>query len=103
MDVSREHIEIVEGASGPKARIAGHRVFVEHVVGWHEIEGMSATEIVKEIPTITEADVYAALAYYWDNREELERRWAEDKAWAEEFRQTNVGPLDEKVKQRRVG
>ena len=83
MDVSREHIEIVEGAGGPKARILGHRVNVEHVVGWYEVQGMSVAEIVEAIPTITQADVHAALAYYWDHKEELDRKWAEQEAWAQ--------------------
>ena len=103
MDVSREHIEIVEGAGGPKARIAGHNIRVEDVVGWYEEQGMSVAEIIKEFPTITRADVHAALAYYWDHKEELDRKWAEDRAWVEEYRRTHVGPLDEKLKQRRVG
>src|SRR5688572_7136614 len=74
MDVSREHIEIVQGAGGPKARIAGHNIRVEDVVGWHEGQGMLPAEIVEHFPTITQADVHAALAYYWDHKEELDRR-----------------------------
>jgi uncharacterized protein (DUF433 family) len=57
-----EHIEIVEGAGGPKARIRGHRIRVVDVVGWYEKAGMSADEILEEFPTITKADIYAALA-----------------------------------------
>jgi uncharacterized protein (DUF433 family) len=34
--------------------------------------GMSPDEIVDAIPTITLADVHAALAYSWDNREDLD-------------------------------
>jgi uncharacterized protein (DUF433 family) len=56
--------------------IAGHRVRVEDIVVWHEQLGMSPDEIVDAIPTITLADVHAALAYYWDNREVLDRRRA---------------------------
>ena len=37
-------------------------------------------KIVEEIPTITPADVHAALAYYWDHKQELDRKWAEDDA-----------------------
>jgi uncharacterized protein (DUF433 family) len=103
MDVSREHIEIVQGEGGPKARIAGHRVLVEHVVGWHEDEGLSVTEIVEQIPTISRADVFAALAYYWDHKDALDEQWRQDRAWAEEFRRAHEGPLNETVKQRRVG
>jgi len=63
MDVSHEHIEIVEGAGGPKARITGHNIRVVDVVGWYEGQRMSVTEIVDQFPTITRADVHAALAY----------------------------------------
>jgi uncharacterized protein (DUF433 family) len=107
MDVSTEHIEIVEGARGPKARIAGHRIRVIDVVIWHEKLGMSAEEIVKEYPTITRADVYAALAYYWDHRDEIERKMAEDDAFVEEMRRA-AGPsriermMVERLKDRRA-
>src|SRR3954453_2622577 len=77
-DTIRRHIEIVAAAGGPKAMIAGHRVRVEDVVVWHEKLGMSPDEIVDAIPTITLADVHAALAYYWDNREDLDHPSPED-------------------------
>lgn len=103
MDVSREHIEIVQGAGGPKARILGHRVNVEHVVGWYEVQGMSVPEIIEAIPTITPADVHAALAYYWDHKEELEQQWAADAAWAkaylEEYERDNPHPFHEARRQ----
>ena len=38
-DVIREHIESVEGAGGPKARSAGHRVRVVDIVNLHEDQG----------------------------------------------------------------
>jgi uncharacterized protein (DUF433 family) len=72
IDVIREHIEIVEGAGGPKVRIAGHRIRVLDVVIWHEKLGRTPDEIVTEYPSITLADVHAALAYYWDHRDEIE-------------------------------
>ena len=101
VDVIREHIEIVEGASGPKARIAGHRIRVQDVVIWHEKLGMSPDEIVYHYPTITLADVYAALAYYWDHRDEIERAIAEEQAFVEEFRRNHTSLLQEKLKHRR--
>jgi uncharacterized protein (DUF433 family) len=95
-DTIRKHVEVVEGAGGPKAMIAGHRVRVEDVVVWHEQLGMSPDEIVDAIPTITLADVYAALAYYWDNRDEIEQQMEEGRAFAEEYeRKVGPGPLAE--------
>jgi uncharacterized protein (DUF433 family) len=86
VDVIREHIEVVEGASGPKARIAGHRIRVQDIAVMHEKMGLSAAEIVERLPTITLADVYAALAYYWDHRDEIEARIREDHEYAEEMK-----------------
>jgi uncharacterized protein (DUF433 family) len=71
--VVSNHIEKTPGVVGGKARIAGHRIRVADIVFWHEKRGKSSDEIVSAIyPTITLADVYAALAYYHDHREEIE-------------------------------
>ncbi|RIK35535.1 MAG: hypothetical protein DCC58_20350, partial [Chloroflexi bacterium] len=93
---------IVQGAGGPKAMIAGHRVSVMDVVIWHEKLRLSVDEILDRIPTISHADIYAALAYYWDNREAVEQRIATDDAFVEEMRR-NSPTLEEHVKSRRAG
>lgn len=100
IDVIREHIEIVPGASGPEARIAGHRIRVQDVVLWHEKLGMSPDEIVHDYPTLTLADIHAALTYYWDHRDEIERAIAEEDAFVSAFRSSNPGPLLEKLNRR---
>ena len=99
----REHIEVTSEAGGPKPRIAGHRIRVQDVVIWHEKLGMSPDEIVHHYPTITLADIYAALAYYWDHRDEIERAIAEEQSLLEEFLQGYTGPLQEKLKHRQSG
>ena len=102
-DVIQEHVEIVQGAGGPKPRIAGHRIRVQDVVMWHEKLGMSPDEIVHNYPGITLADVHAALAYYWDHRDEIERAIAEEGALVQQLRGSSIGPLQEKLKRRRRG
>jgi uncharacterized protein (DUF433 family) len=101
--VSREHIEIVEGAGGPTPCVRGTRIRVKDVVGWYHEQGMSADQIVEHFPTITRADVFAALAYYWDHKDELDPKWAEDEAWVEEMMRLHPGRLQEKLKQRQDG
>lgn len=66
------HITKTPGVCGGRACIAGHRVRVADVVAWHEKRGYSPDEIVELFPGITLADVHAALAYYFDNRPEIE-------------------------------
>jgi len=65
--VEKQHIEVTPGTCGGKPRITGHRVRVQDIVVWTE-QGQSVDEIVSHIPSITLADVYAALAYYHDHR-----------------------------------
>jgi uncharacterized protein (DUF433 family) len=98
VQVSREHIELVDGVNGPKARIVGHRIRVQDVAIWHERLGMSVDDILEQYPTISRADVHAALAYYWDHRDEIESTIARERAFAEEFRQANPGRLPDQLK-----
>jgi len=44
---------------------------------WTE-QGRSADQIVADFPQLSLADVYAALAYYHDHREEIDRQIRED-------------------------
>lgn len=99
VDVIRQHIEIVEGAGGPKARIVGSRIRVQDVVIWHEKLGMSIDEILDQFPTITAADVHAALAYYWDNREAIEAKMRADEAFVEEFRRLHPSGLPKRLRE----
>ena len=48
------------------------------MVVWHEQKGMSPDEIISRYPIITLADVYAALAYYHDNFQEIRRQMQQD-------------------------
>jgi hypothetical protein len=53
------------------------------IVVWHEMRGLSAAKIVEEIfPSITKADVHAALAYYFDNVEDIQKDFRHDEEWA---------------------
>ena len=55
---------------------------------------MSASEIVKDFPQLTHADVYAALAYYWDHQRDLDREIARDIALVDELRRrTPAAPI----------
>lgn len=81
--VMAQHITKTPGVCGGRACIAGHRVRVTDVVVWHEKRGYSPDEIVDMFPGVSLADVYAALAYYFDNREEIEAEFRKGDEWAE--------------------
>jgi uncharacterized protein (DUF433 family) len=68
---------------GGRPRIAGTGVSVARVVGWYQL-GLSPEEIAEQVGHLTLAQVYAALAYYHLNREEIETDLAADDAFARE-------------------
>ena len=77
-----KHIEKTPGVCSGRACIAGHRIRVMDVVGWHEKRGYTVAQIVDMFPGITRADIHAALVYYYDNMEEIEDDFRKDEEWA---------------------
>jgi uncharacterized protein (DUF433 family) len=71
--VIAKHIESTPGVCGGRPRIAGTRIRVQDIVIWHERLGYSPDEIVSRYPQLTLADLYAALTYYHDHRDEIEQ------------------------------
>jgi uncharacterized protein (DUF433 family) len=65
------HIVSTPGIVSGRPRIAGHRISVQNIMIWHEQMGRSAEEIAADY-NLTLAEVYAALAYYYDHREEID-------------------------------
>ncbi len=91
-----QHIEITPGIAGGKPRIAGHRITVQNIAIWYERMGKSADEIAAEYD-LTLADIHAALAYYFDHREEMDRSIAEGEAFAESLRKSTPSKVREKL------
>jgi len=66
------HIVKTEGVNGGAATIEGTRMGVWHIVEYYYKVGMSVEEIVMEWTHINPAQVFSALAYYHDNRAEID-------------------------------
>lgn len=91
-----EHIDITAGVAGGKPRIAGRRITVQSVVIWHERLGKSADEIATEYD-IALADVYAALACYFDHRAEIDESIRTGEAFAEALCERTPSKLNQKL------
>lgn len=91
------HIEITPGTLGGKPRIVGHRISVQDVAIWHEWMGRSADEIAAD-HGLTLADVYAALAYYDDHRQEIDAMIKESEAFVNAFQDS----IPSKIPQKRL-
>jgi uncharacterized protein (DUF433 family) len=94
---SGEHIVKTEGICGGRPCIAGHRIRVADIVVWHEMRGYSADEIVELFPGLTLSQVRAALAYYFDHRQEIEADLAADDARASQSVSAPASRLREKL------
>lgn len=90
------HIEMTPEIVGGKPRIAGRRITVQNIAIWHEYMGMRADEITAEYD-LSLAEVYAALAYYFDHRAEIEEQIAEDKAFADALQTGTVSIFQSKL------
>jgi uncharacterized protein (DUF433 family) len=78
---------------GGRPRIAGTGVTVLRIVGWYRL-GLSAEEIASRIGHLTLAQVYAALAYYHANRDEIEADLAADESQVDALEQQHVRSSD---------
>ena len=83
---SHTHIVKTPGTCGGRARIDGHRIRVQDVAIEYEWQGLSPEEICHEHPGLTLAQVHAALAYYYDHRDEVLAEIKADEVLVEEFK-----------------
>ena len=93
-----KHIEATPDVCGGKPRIAGTRIRVQDIYVWHELHGLSADEIVEASPHLTLADVYAALAYYHDHRNDMHHDIATGRALAESLKTHYPSKLQQKLR-----
>ena len=91
------HIRITPGVCGGKPRIAGHRIRVMDVAVWQRM-GWTPEEMVAHYPQLALADVYAALAYYWANKEDVDCDLAAEERAADEMVGKFPSPLQEKLR-----
>ena len=91
-----QYIETTPGVCGGKPRIAGHRITVENIVIWHDRMGRSADEIASEYD-LDLADVHAALAYYFDHRDDVDCSIEESEQWVAALRQATPSRLTERI------
>ncbi|MBI1299423.1 DUF433 domain-containing protein [bacterium] len=79
-----EHIVLDENGV---AMIIGSRLKVADLVAEHVDWGWSAEEIAYQHPPLTLGQVYSALAYYWDHREQINDYRAQIAEEVEQLRQ----------------
>jgi uncharacterized protein (DUF433 family) len=62
---------------GNRPRIAETRITVQRIAVWYKM-GMKPEEIISEIPHLNLAQVHAALAYYYANKQQIDADIADE-------------------------
>ncbi|MBC8180292.1 DUF433 domain-containing protein [candidate division KSB1 bacterium] len=96
--MERDHIETTQGICGGKPRISGHRIRVQDIVIFHEKLGLSVDEIIIQYPTLNFSDVYAALAYYHDHKEIIDKDISDEQQFSDSFIKQYPSKLKNKLK-----
>jgi uncharacterized protein (DUF433 family) len=71
-ETGHSHIAIKRGVCGGKPVIRGTRVSVASIAAFY-LMGFGPEEIQRELPHLTLAQVYDAIAYFLDHRDEINR------------------------------
>ena len=74
IETNHSYIEKDNDKYEGKAVIKGTRIPVASVINHHR-SGMSIEEILDGYPNITPAQLYDALSYYFDNKEEVDKEF----------------------------
>ena len=72
------HITTNKGICSGSPIIRGTRTSVANIAGFY-LMGMTAEEIQRELPHLSLAQVFDALAFYLDHREEIDRELRQDR------------------------
>ncbi len=83
MSVTAHAYEHLDCSNPDRLLIAGKNFKLIHLIREHVAYGWSAEELALNHPQLTLGEVYAALAYYADHREQLDRQIAASERQAE--------------------
>jgi uncharacterized protein (DUF433 family) len=95
--IMAQHIEIVPEVRGGRPHLAGTRIAASDVVLMHLRLAQTLEEIAGKYD-LSLAAVYAAMTYYYDHRDEIERDLEEDTAYAEAVRRNNPSLLQARLR-----
>ena len=93
------HVDVRKNQAGQdRAFVMGTRTRVQDIYALSEIHGLTPDQIVEQLPHLTLGQVHAALAYYFDHREQIQNELREDEQFIDLMRrQTGPGPLEQRL------
>ena len=94
--VLEQHLKVTEGLRGGKPHLSGTRITVSDIVVWHLRLGQSLEEIAArhDLPL---AATYAAIAYYFDHKAEIDEEIAANRNFYEKMKAITPSLVDQKL------
>ena len=71
------HITVKKGVCGGAPIVKDTRTSVANIAGYYRL-GLSPEEIQRELPHLTLAQIFDALAFYFDHRQEMDREMEQE-------------------------
>ena len=90
------HITKDPEVCGGKACVDGTRIRVVDIVSLKR-QGYAPDGMLEAYPSLNLAQVYAALSYFYEHREEVEASFEEDRAWDTEHERAKADHLSRKT------
>ncbi|MEA1964401.1 MAG: DUF433 domain-containing protein [Candidatus Aerophobetes bacterium] len=86
--VNQVHIVKNKNICGGQPRIAGTRIKVQHIVLEYKQLGWTPDQICDAHSSLTLADVHAAIAYYYDHKNEIDSAIQKDEKFVNRLRRS---------------
>ena len=84
------------------ARVEGTRLKVKHLVGVMQANNLSSKELCDGYPDFKPASIHAALAYYYDHREQIDAEIRADEEFADRCRAESPNRLTREMLEKRL-
>jgi uncharacterized protein (DUF433 family) len=94
--VLEKHIEVTEGLRGGKPHLSGTRITVSDVVIWHLRLGQPLEEVAARYD-LSLAAVYAAMAYYFDHKAEIDEEIESSRSYYDQRKKASVSLVNQKL------
>lgn len=85
-----------------RPQIAGSRMKVQHLAVAHIQHGWSPQELHWQFPDLSLAEIHAALAYYYDHRQELDSQAEESAEWLRQLGRQADPAVMQLIRQRKL-
>jgi uncharacterized protein (DUF433 family) len=97
VETGYKHIVRTPGFYEGRPCIEGHKISVHDIAVW-TWQGQTPEEIARDFQ-LTLAEVHAALTYYYDHKDEIDREIEEHDAFITERADADTSPIAERMRQ----